>query len=403
MSAYSNPIVVNGDGTGAVMLERIGLCHGNEGLFTEKWLQDALYKNPECLPIQEIDPHVGRLIPVCMELETGSGPADILYVTATGRLVLIETKLWRNPQARREVVGQILDYAKQLTSWSYDDLARQAAIATGQGSDYLLSRFRQFDPNANEATFVDGVNRSLKSGDFLLIIVGDGIRSGAESLVGFIERYGNLRFGLGLMEVAAYRLPNEQVLLQPRVLAKTEILHRTILIGPAGPVEFEQVADLEDAAPKNDSQAAWFQGFWSEYLSQLKLDDPTQPLPKATRTTNAYLSMPPSGGVAWVSAYISRGIRKAGVYLTFIKTFERAIDYYERLLLQREEIEMSVGVQLSWEKDGTKVYVSSPGITFANLDDPNDRQHVIAYLSDMTNRFVNAFRHRLDVISHEPE
>ena len=29
--------------------------------------------------------------------------------------MLIECKLWRNPEARREVVGQILDYAKVLT------------------------------------------------------------------------------------------------------------------------------------------------------------------------------------------------------------------------------------------------------------------------------------------------
>jgi hypothetical protein len=52
MSAYSKPIVVDGDGTSAVMLERLPLGLGNEGLFSEKWLQDALYKNPECLPIK---------------------------------------------------------------------------------------------------------------------------------------------------------------------------------------------------------------------------------------------------------------------------------------------------------------------------------------------------------------
>ena len=42
---------------------------------------------------------------------------DALYVNAAGRLILAEFKLWRNPQARREVIGQILDYAKELASW----------------------------------------------------------------------------------------------------------------------------------------------------------------------------------------------------------------------------------------------------------------------------------------------
>lgn len=402
MSAYSKPIVVDGDGTTAVMLERLPLCLGNEGLFSEKWLQDALYKNPECLPIQEIDPHIGRLIPICMELETGSGPADILYVTATGRLVLIETKLWRNPQARREVVGQILDYAKQLTSWSYEELEKQAAIATRQGANYLLSRLRQTDQNADERVFVDGITRSLKAGDFLLIIVGDGIRTGAEALVGFLEKYGNLRFGLGLIEVAAYRLPNDQVLLQPRILAKTEVLIRTVLMGPAGPIEFEQVASVEDSTSKNDIQAAWFQSFWAEYLSKLHLDDLSQPVPASpAKSTNIFFSMPPRGGSAWISAYIAQGSGKGGVYLSFSKVFEKVGEYYEGLLSQREEIEKILGMQLSWERNGDKVYISAANISFSDLNEPNDRQRVLEYLADMTNRFINVFRHRLDALGHE--
>jgi hypothetical protein len=403
MSAYSKPIVVDGDGTSAVMLERLPLGLGNEGLFSEKWLQDALYKNPECLPIKEIDPHIGRLIPICTELETGSGPADILYVTATGRLVLIETKLWRNPQARREVVGQILDYAKQLTSWSYEELAKQAAIATGKGADYLLSCLELPDRNSEEAKiFVDGINRSLKAGDFLLIIVGDGIRSGAEALVGFLEQYGNLRFSLNLVEVAAFRLPNNQVLLQPRILAKTKVLIRTVLMGPSGPLEFEQVASVEDATSKNDSQAAWFQVYWAEYLSKLHLDDLSQPVPASpARSTNIFFSMPPGGGSAWISAYIAQSSGKGGVYLSFSKAFEKVGEYYEGLLSQREEIEKILGMQLTWERNGDKVYISAANISFSNLNEPNDRQRVLEYLADMTNRFINVFRHRLDALGHE--
>lgn len=396
---------MSADGS-AVMLERIPLGSGNEGQFSEKWLQDALFANPKCLPVREIDPHIGDLIPICTELETGAegGAADVLYVTATGQLVLVETKLWRNPEARREVVVQILDYAKQLTGWSYEDLARQAAIATRQGPDYLLSRLRQTDQNADEAAFVDGINRSLKAGDFLLIIVGDGIRTGAEALVGFIERYGNLRFGFGLVEVAAFRLPNDQVLLQPRILAKTEVIQRTVLMGPSGPVEFEQVASVDDASTKNDLQAPWFQAFWADYLSKLHLDDVNQPLPKSpAKSTNMFFSMPPSGGSAWISAYIAQSSGRGGVYLTFIKSFERVGEYYEHLLAQREEIEKSLGMQLSWERDGNKVYISAPNITFNDLNEPSDRQRVIAYLADTTNHFINVFRHRLDAFSRGPE
>jgi hypothetical protein len=204
-------------------------------------------------------------------------------------------------------VAQILDYAKQLTTWSFEDLAREAAAATGKGPAYLLSHLRAAVPGLDEAAFVDGVNRSLKQGDFLLLIVGDGIRSGAEALVGFIEQYGNLRFGLGLIEVAAYRIGGNDVLLLPRILAKTEVLERTVILSSAGTVEFEQVAALEDAEEAGAGQASWFQAFWGEFRQALRLDDVKQPLPmKLPRSTNFYLYLPPGRNLVWISPYIAQ-------------------------------------------------------------------------------------------------
>ena len=399
MSAFTKPIIVSRTNK-ALVLERIPMNLGNVDLFSERWLQNALFDNPQCLPVKEIDPHIGELIPICMEIETGAGPADILYVTPTGQIVLVETKLWRNPEARRIVVAQILDYAKQLTAWTYEDLARESAIASKQGPEYLLSRIRHH--RIDESSFVDGINRSLKMGDFLLLIVGDGIQSGAESLVGFIERYGNMRFGLGLIEVAAYRLPNDELLLQPRILAKTELIQRTVLIGSSGIVEFEQVASKEDAETPKNSDSTWFQNFWSEYLKILRLDDPLQPLPtKPSRSTNIFFSMPIPGNAAWISAYVAQGSGTAGVYLTFSKSFEKIDFYYEQLLSQKEDIERNLGGLLSWERNGNKIYIGAPNISFNDLKVLDQQIRVIAYLAEMTNRMVNVFRHRLEALSRE--
>jgi len=398
VSAYANPIVLDSLNS-AIVLERIPLTVSG-GAFSEKWLQEALFSNPRCLPTKEIDPQMGTLIPICMEIETGAGPADILYVTETGHLVLVETKLWRNPEARRVVVAQILDYAKQLTSWSYSDLARETAIATKQGPDYLLDCVRKFNPFFDEADFIDGVTNSLKSGDFLLLIVGDGIRTGTESLVNFIEQYGNLRFGFGLVEIAAFGLPDNQMLLQPRILAKTEILHRTILVGSAGVVAIEEIAKAEDLEidDKANIQREWFQDFWSGYRSILTLDDLDQPIPSALpKSTNIYFSMPMKmANDSWISAYIAQSSLVGGVYLTFSKSCDKSHEYYERLLADREDIEKIIGYPLTWENNGQKIYISVPIITYKDLNNPSDRVKVQQYLADMTNRMVNAFRHRLD-------
>jgi hypothetical protein len=85
-----------------------------------KALVDA---HPACLPIAEIDPMLSGPVPICTELKTPAGPIDIFMVTPSGLPVLVECKLWRNPEGRREVIGQILDYAKELSRWSSSDLA----------------------------------------------------------------------------------------------------------------------------------------------------------------------------------------------------------------------------------------------------------------------------------------
>lgn len=52
-------------------------------------------------------------MPVCAELHTPADPIDALFVTPSGRLVTVAAKLWRNPEAPRTVIAQVLNYAKR--------------------------------------------------------------------------------------------------------------------------------------------------------------------------------------------------------------------------------------------------------------------------------------------------
>ncbi|MEA2045927.1 MAG: hypothetical protein U9N48_05320 [Euryarchaeota archaeon] len=70
----------------------------------------------------EIEPAFAPLLSVGREVATDVGSIDNLYLSAQGYLTIVETKLWRNPEARREVVGQIIDYAKEISRWSFEEL-----------------------------------------------------------------------------------------------------------------------------------------------------------------------------------------------------------------------------------------------------------------------------------------
>src|SRR5690554_6157047 len=102
-----------------------------------------------------------------MEMNTSAGPIDIVYVTPQGKLVIVETKLWRNPEARRKVIGQVLDYAKELQNWSYSDLQREVSRRTGEKGNVPYALVQNHYPNTDEAEFVDGISNSLSQGDFM--------------------------------------------------------------------------------------------------------------------------------------------------------------------------------------------------------------------------------------------
>jgi hypothetical protein len=205
--------------------------YGKSGItFSEDWLQKFIFDHPNVLPVNEIEPIFNGLIPLCREIETGVGPLDILFVNREGLLTLVECKLWRNPDARREVVGQILDYAKEVSRWNYQDLQDAVRKALGK-TDQSLYKIAIEEGNVDEVEFVDNVSRNLKKGRFLLLIVGDGIRESVENISSFLQVHANLNFAFALVETAVFSLPTKDasLIVQSRVIARTVEIERAII------------------------------------------------------------------------------------------------------------------------------------------------------------------------------
>ena len=206
-------------------------ARGSSRAHDETWLQGLIYRFPQLLPVSEIEQGFGTLLPVCMELPTPSGYADNLYVTETGNLALAECKLWRNPEARRQVVTQIIDYAHTMARWNYEEL--EAAIRSGKRLDDgridgLFSLFGE-ESELDEPAFFDAVSRNLRLGRILLMIVGDGIREGVETLTAYLQMHAGFHFALGIVEMPVFELPPHGYLVQPRVLARTVNIERGIV------------------------------------------------------------------------------------------------------------------------------------------------------------------------------
>ena len=201
----------------------------NSNTFKESWLQELLYKEPSVLPTNEVDGVFSNLIPIGREVPVPSGFIDNFYISAKGYLVIVETKLWRNPESRREVVGQILDYAKDIQEWGYEELNN--IYKQNHNNKDLFSEFvdRKLYTEDDEASFIDIVTRNIQTARFLLMIVGDGIREGVEKMVAFLNSNPTMQYRFALCELEVYELDNGERLVIPNLTLKTNTVVRGVL------------------------------------------------------------------------------------------------------------------------------------------------------------------------------
>jgi len=238
---YGKPLSIaslDGDAVGLV-LDRLTFSKdgsSKDKSYDESWLQRLLHLHPQALPVAELEPGIGTLIPVGREIPTPAGPIDNLFITLEGNIVLVECKLWRNPEARRRVISQIIDYAQSISQWSYQDLdtavrngidgdGRTVGRSLVEGIGAAIGDAEELD----EPRFIDAVQRNLRMGRMLLLVVGDGIREDTESLADFLQMHAGFHFTLGLIEMAVFALPGAGFIVQPRVLVRTLNIERAIV------------------------------------------------------------------------------------------------------------------------------------------------------------------------------
>lgn len=135
------------------------------------------------------------------------------------RLVVVEDKLAKNPESRRAVLAQILDYAEKL---QYKTEVATVLQACDEQTRRILESSR------------DDLSKVLRTGDFLLLVCGDHIQPDLVRLVEpFLgrDRYVASRFTLGLLSLALYRdadSSDEQLVLVPNVVGMIERSNRAL-------------------------------------------------------------------------------------------------------------------------------------------------------------------------------
>lgn len=140
------------------------------GYALEAELQEILAAHPELIP------GVRDGAAACREFQSGVGPADVVVVDTNGDLTLVECKLAANPQIRREIVGQMFDYAARLWKLNIDEFDARWRVATG------MSLLASGDEGLREA-----LARNLHHGRFRIVLAVDAINDRLKRMIEYLN------------------------------------------------------------------------------------------------------------------------------------------------------------------------------------------------------------------------
>ncbi len=193
----------------------------------EDHLQELIAKHPDLLAGEQMDPDspkhwilISREQGIAETADTGDRWAvDHLLIDQDAVPTLVEVKRGTSRRTRREVVGQMLDYAAHATrTWNAGSI-REAFEARGESADEdladLLDTGDEFDANK----FWDDVATNLAAKRIRLLFVADEIPATLERIVTFLnEQMPNIE--VLAVEIKRFSGESNRQILVPRVLGR---------------------------------------------------------------------------------------------------------------------------------------------------------------------------------------
>ncbi|MEI6185963.1 MAG: hypothetical protein WCP43_02035 [Dehalococcoidia bacterium] len=180
-------IIITNNGKGAVKLDKSSFAE-------EGKLQKFILENPDSIPLYDIKEDI-RLLILCPEFPTKTGPIDLLATDQEGEIYVIETKLYKNPD-KRLVIAQVLDYGTSLWRDSYDFEAfvdRANSIIQEKFNTDLKGRLRDFLEFGDEdvAEVIRKMKINLQDGNIKFVILMDQLHEQLKSIVVFLNEKSN--------------------------------------------------------------------------------------------------------------------------------------------------------------------------------------------------------------------
>ena len=204
---------------------------------SEAFLEERLAEEPELLGISSRQtgiyaPYaVFQQLPLPTPSERTIYP-DIVLLTSSGHLVVVEVKLSTNSELRnRTVIAQIVDYASSFASLDDSQLVTLFNEKRDQAADSWHGVVeREFPEELNTEDLSRTLRDRIRAGEISLVIACDHVPPGVDDVVRSVSAQAGLAFDLALVEARPFvkeEAESADILFVPGSRLETEIVSRS--------------------------------------------------------------------------------------------------------------------------------------------------------------------------------
>jgi len=220
--------------------------------------QQILTTNPDIIfDLPELELVNTEAIISFSEYSTTSGPIDLLLIGSNAEIVIVETKLLRNPESTRKVVAQIIDYVKAFSRETIDDLIRKTKQRCPDGTSRLI----------NDVNFAARLNENIRTGNYKVLVVGDYIHPNVLGMIESIHSAPHLSFTIHLIDLHTCSHGSNEIIIKPGIVASTFEIERSVIKIDIEPESINYEITTKSPEPKGKGTKPILT--WNQYLSNL--------------------------------------------------------------------------------------------------------------------------------------
>ena len=221
-------------------------------------LQELLFEYPEIIfSVPEIELSDKEVAIRFREYPTSRGPIDVFIITKNADIILVETKLIKNPESIRTVVAQIVDYIKALTIDGCENLIDKNCRYVKKSDDFIA-----------DDKFIHLLNKNITTGNICGIIIGDDIHPNLLGLVESIQSAPHLAFHINLLKIETFK-QDDRLLVLVKNVENTKEVERSVI-----KISFEdgkKIPLIESETPSKNGKGSKPILTWDEYINNVDI------------------------------------------------------------------------------------------------------------------------------------